>query len=149
MRDGDATIAEPDGVRQDTGVLSAPYGEHNHPLSIKADSESNFYVKLQRLGDTESVPVMTMFIKSGETINAKAPSGNYEIKYASGNSWYGEEYLFWEGTRFYKTDAIFEFNVETSPTEDGILYSYSGYTVELVEQVSGNLETAEIPANEF
>ena len=148
-RNDDGTFIAPRAVSQDTEVLLAPYGERKHPLTVKTDSGSDYYVKLQRAGDTANAPVITMFIRGGETLSAKVPSGNYELKYATGNGWYGKDYLFWEDTRFYKTDDTFEFNVDASPTEGGILHTYDGYTIELIKRASGNLETIEISASEF
>lgn len=149
QKDQSGTPIAPRSFSQGTEVLAVPYGERNNPLTIKTASKSNYYVKLQKVGTTSNTPVMTMFIRGGETLSTKVPPGNYVVKYATGDDWHGEEYLFWDTTRFYKTDEVFEFIVETEYVGSGVHYVYRGYTVELIEQISGNLETTEIPATEF
>jgi len=32
------------------------------------------------------------FIHSGDTLSIKVPTGSYEIKYATGQQWYGSQY---------------------------------------------------------
>lgn len=59
----------------------------NSPLKITTSSGPvHYYVKLARWGSKE--PVLTVFIKSGQTVDLHVPSGTYEIKYAAGEKWY-------------------------------------------------------------
>ncbi len=69
------------------------------------------------------------------------PLGSYELKYATGKTWYGLDYLFGPNTSYYKADDVFRF----SKTGDGV----SGWTVELFQQVGGNLETKKISEDDF
>lgn len=83
----------------------------------------------------------TIFIHAGQSIETKLPIGTYEVKYASGKTWYGENYLFGPETIYSKADKKFNF-IETYE-------GYSGYTIELILQYDGNLKTSKIPASEF
>lgn len=63
------------------------------------------------------------------------------MRYATGSVWYGEELLFGPRTSYSRADTQFSF------VNDG--YQYSGYTVELFLQASGNLEVDRISAEDF
>jgi hypothetical protein len=72
-----------------------------------------------------------VFIHSGQTVQAKAPLGNFRLKYAMGTTWYGEQYLFGPDTNYHKAERILGF----SQTAAG----YSGHIIQLIRQTSGNL----------
>ena len=75
------------------------------------------------------------------SLNIKVPTGLYEIKYATGHKWYGENYLFGPETNYSKADSVFNFTYDD--------YQYSGYTVELIMQQNGNLRTSGLNANQW
>ncbi len=77
------------------------------------------------------------FIRAGEKVEFDVPTGSYKLYYATGVSWYGVDLLFGPKTEYYKADDIFTFSQGT------------GWTVELFEQVGGNLETKKISETEF
>jgi hypothetical protein len=121
-----------------SGVLRGAVGQSNStgPLTIKTRTGSgNYYVKLveKHSGTTR----MTIFIRSGETTSMAVPSGTYEMRYATGQTWYGEETLFGDSTSYNKADSDFTFS------------SGLGYTVELYLQQFGNLETESINKDNF
>ena len=102
------------------------------PLEIRTPfSSDNYFVKIEDFYSNEDV--VSYFIRAGEILKVKLPTGTYNIKYASGENWYGEDLLFGEGTKYAKADDVFTF------TYDG--YKYNGYTIELIQQVNGNLGT--------
>lgn len=110
------------------------------PLQIKTrDDGYHYLVKVVYPGTTESVG--QMFIRSGESVEIQLPLGTYELRYASGKTWYGLDHRFGPETRYSKADKQFDF------VDNG--YQVSGYTVELYTQVNGNLHTSGIPANQF
>lgn len=84
---------------------------------------------------------MTVFVRSGMTANVDVPLGNYEFRYAAGDTWYGYEHLFGPATGYSKADKLFDFR------DTG--YEVSGYTVTLYKVPNGNLHTSSIRANEF
>lgn len=109
------------------------------PLEIKAPYGTSYYVKLVH-AETGSTH-MIGFVGGGSTLEVLMPLGEYEMKYAVGATWYGEQYLFGPNTAYARADAPFYFTKE----HDG----YSGYTVELYMQPGGNLETQPILASAF
>jgi hypothetical protein len=110
------------------------------PFQIKTSSGEDYYVKLvdQATGKT----VVGIFVKGGQTLKVKVPVGTYKMRYASGQVWQGLEKLFGDQTTSYSaSNEIFDFSI----VGDQI----SGYTVELIQQVNGNLESHEIDAKQF
>ena len=122
----------------DTGVIRAPLRTAVAPLAIKTNAGSNYYVKLV---DLEGQTVMTMYIEGGQHFETKVPLGTYEMRYAVGKVWYGTMYLFGPGTSYAKANAQFKFDSDGS--------QYSGYTVELIRQVGGNLGINPLSPSDF
>lgn len=125
--------------RPQTGVLqgfvSPSYS--TGPLTIKTRADSgDYYVKL--VVKSTGITRMTIFIRGGATTDQIAvPSGTYELRYATGQNWHGDELLFGDETRYNKADSDFTFG------------SGSGYTVELFLQQFGNLNTNSINKDNF
>lgn len=109
------------------------------PLQIFTRSTENYYVKLEDIYNGNTI--LTVFIRAGQSINIDVPLGAYYMKYAAGDKWYGEEYLFGQYTSYSKASSIFYFEIQGN--------QYSGYTVELYKQVGGNLNVNEISPSEF
>ncbi len=110
------------------------------PLKITTrDATYAYYVKLVSPGS--NVALAEYFIRPGEPLDALAPLGNYELRYAAGQTWYGTTHLFGPATSCSRADSLFEFR----EMPDG----YSGYTVELFLQVNGNLRTRELAREDF
>lgn len=109
------------------------------PLEIKTQVGSNYYVRIVTWDSKQ--PVLTAFIRGGERFSIEVPLGNYEIRYASGNEWYGELLDFGTGASYARCDEVFSFAIDGS--------QYSGYTLELILQTNGNLETDPIGVEDF
>lgn len=110
------------------------------PLKILSFSgSSNYYVKL--IDWTTHTPVVFFFIRSGEILSGEVPLGEYELHYAAGNKWYGEEYLFGRETVYSRADAHFVFDRETG--------KIAGYTIQLRKQIGGNLKEIPLKPSEF
>lgn len=84
---------------------------------------------------------MTMLIRGGQPIEIECPLGTYRLRYASGAVWQGERELF--GANTFTAEADADLTFEEGP--EGI----SGYTIELIQQVGGNLDTDTIPRERF
>lgn len=109
------------------------------PLQIRSSSGSNYLVKLDDV--TTGRPVLSVFVRGGQTEEIDVPLGTYVVKYASGDRWYGYTHLFGPDTQYSKADQNFTF------TFDG--YQYSGYTVTLYKVQNGNLKTSKISPDDF
>jgi hypothetical protein len=123
----------PTGLMDNAVATASNYG----PLTIQTQAGSgNYYIKLVETNN-RSQPI-TAFVRDGQTASKlHIPAGTYELKYATGKSWYGEELLFGDDTSYSKADSTFSFG------------GGSGYTVELYKQVNGNLPTSAINKNNF
>jgi len=109
------------------------------PLRISVSEGQHYYVKLTDAFTGETV--LTVFIQSGRTIEVEAPTGRYNLKYAIGDTWYGQEHLFGPKTEYMKADGTFNFEI--------IGNRVRGHGVELIVQQGGNLRTDPIPESEF
>lgn len=109
------------------------------PLEIRTDSGSDYYVKVVDTANNNDT--LTIYIHGGETVEVEVPLGSYEIRYASGNNWYGDELKFGSETSYNKADEIFTFS------DTG--YQVSGYTITLYQVVDGNLQTRSIDESQF
>lgn len=81
------------------------------------------------------------YARAGAKVEVLIPLGEYEIYYATGEYWYGESFLFGTETKYYKCDKTFVFKEESG--------NYTGWTLELMPVVGGNLDTDLIDASEF
>lgn len=110
------------------------------PLRIKtpAGTES-YFVKL--ISTSSGKVVMTFYIRSGQTFDTEVPLGSYRIKYATGDIWYGESHLFGPETKYSEAEKVFQFALNGN--------EISGYTVELIRQRGGNLQTKTIAPSQF
>ena len=103
------------------------------PLEIKT-SNDGFHHVIKILQSSNKQVIGEYFIQSGRALKLEVPLGSYELRYASGKVWYGYQYLFGVETTYNKADQIFKF------TNDG--NQVNGYTIELIMQQNGNLETS-------
>ncbi len=109
------------------------------PLEIRTDSGSDYYVKV--VNATNDNDTLAIYIHGGETVEVEVPLGSYEIRYASGNDWYGDKGLFGIKTSYNKADELFTFS------DTG--YQISGYTITLYQVANGNLQTKSIDESQF
>ena len=107
-------------------------------FTLRASAKGpDMYARLvHRTGSGRSA-VWTGYLRSGGKLAVELPAGDYDLRYASGDAWYGEAYLFGPGTRFQMADDIIDLR--------------NGYqtTIELIPQVGGNLSEKDLSANEF
>lgn len=106
---------------------------------VTPTGQESYYVKL--VDAFTGTPAMSFYIFGGQSFETEVPLGTYRVKYATGETWCGENYLFGSSTRYSETDKTFEFSVQGN--------QISGYTVELIRQRGGNLHTKSISANQF
>ena len=109
------------------------------PFEIKAARGNNYLLKLVVAGT--DTPVLTVFVRSGTTVEIEVPLGTYEVRYAAGQTWYGYEHFFGENTAYTKADKSFTFEVVGN--------EINGFTITLYKVAHGNLTTSSISANEF
>lgn len=110
------------------------------PLKVVAASNGpNYYVKLVSLQSGRAAVVL--FLRSGETAEVEIPTGTYDFRYASGATWYGEEFLFGPATTYSRAGEKLVFSADGDHVW--------GHTIELIKQVNGNLQEIQIAPTEF
>jgi hypothetical protein len=109
------------------------------PFKILTQSGSNYYAKLVDVLTNREI--MSIYIIGGRPVEVDVPLGSYRLKYAHGEVWCGDSLLFGELTAYGEAQDTFNFAIEGS--------HISGYTVELIPQVHGNLRTKSISASDF
>jgi len=127
-------------ILPNTGVLARNfYGQGVAPLEVKTRLGGNYYIKV--VDWTTKAEILTAFIRGGQPFETTLPVGSYEIKYAAGQTWYGTVLDFGEGASYSRCDDRFDF----TRTING----YNGYTIELILQQHGNLQTDPISPDDF
>ena len=109
------------------------------PFQIKAAQGSHFLLKL--VNSRNNSPVLTVFVQGGTTVNIKAPLGTYEVRYAGGDTWYGDDHLFGPDTSYSKADKTFAFRQIGNEVQ--------GFTITLYKVLHGNLSTSQIDPAQF
>lgn len=99
----------------------------------------NYFIKLVD-ADTGS-PVMTIYVDGGTTYETNVPVGTYQIRYATGQVWYGVRHLFGPVTAYSETTDDVTFSIQGNEAQ--------GNDIELVPQLGGNLATKAISAAQF
>jgi hypothetical protein len=96
-------------------------------------------VKLVDVGSGQ--PVLSVFVRSGESADLKVPLGSYKINIATGEQWYGETKLF--GKKMVVTQGMtpMVFYAEQN--------SITGHTLTLDDVIAGNYPTRPLAADDF
>lgn len=108
------------------------------PLGIIASSDKNCFFKFY---DIKGNLIFTLFIRKNSSTNLKVPLGEYTVKYATGDEWYGVDKLFGFSTN------IYEFNKKLLFYREG--NSINGHTLTLNEVLNGNLPKKTISKSSF
>lgn len=101
---------------------------------VENPTDTAYYIKFDNKdGDT----MFAFFVRPQSTTPMYMGVGTYEMKYACGDTWYGEEHLFGENTRYAKDK------------DDWVFESGKGWTLTLQPQVGGNVSTETLSEDEF
>ena len=92
------------------------------PLEIRTSSGSNYLVKLERVTDGQDV--LDIFIRGESNISVNVPLGEYQLEYAVGQKWYGDEQKFGPETSYNRAD----FDIQLPPGQLRRKWVYS-YTI--------------------
>lgn len=96
-------------------------------------------VKLVDAGSGQ--PVLSVFVRSGESAELKVPLGSYKINIATGEQWYGETKLF--GKKMVVTQGM------TAMVFYAEQNSITGHTLTLDDVIDGNYPTRPVAADDF
>lgn len=109
------------------------------PLTIHAPRQYSVLVKLVERNLQQ--PVLTMFVRAGETAKTSVPLGEFSLKYAMGNDWQGYDKLFGMMTIYKEADKILSFTQDEQGT--------NGHEITLHAKIDGNMTSDFINANHF
>jgi hypothetical protein len=109
------------------------------PLNIVTPDGQDYFVKLVDSATGEDA--VGLYVRGGSTAKFNVPLGIYDIRYASGTTWYGLEDLFGPATTYAEANRTFDFRKEDD--------QYAGYTLTLIMQEGGNLDTRTIEGDAF
>ena len=122
------------------GIYWKSFLEGVAPLKISTrDIEQSHFIKI--IESKTNKEILKAFLRGGHILKFDVPFGSYIIKYAAGEKWYGEHFLFGHYTTYGKADKVFVFKQ--------LGYQVSGYSVELYLQSHGNLHTSRLSAFQF
>ena len=121
-------------------IIEAPLSEGLAPLGVTTPTGKNCYVYLSSL-EGSSYKNTGFYVEADQFAEVLVPLGLYEIYYATGDVWYGPDYLFGEDTRRYQCEGTFRFY------DDGEYYQ--GWTLELYLQDNGNMDSDPIDASDW
>ena len=135
-----------------------PVSYGSAPLEINTEGTGGYYFVLDPIslycgGDSANdfhkyraelmakYSTMQFYVHGESTIETQIPLGEYEIYYATGDTWYGEDDLFGEDTVYMKCDGTFLFSCDE--------YGSNGWILTLTPVINGNLDTDEISEKDF
>lgn len=109
------------------------------PLKINNSPDANTLMKLVRVNN--GADVMSIFIRAGRSIEVAVPVGSYEVRIASGQTWYGDSVRFGPTTNYAKLDAVLTFTIQGN--------QLLGHEITLTRMTNGNLRQSPITATDF
>lgn len=120
-------------------ILDSVFYTYDAPLTIETQGDGYYLVKLKDKYSHRDV--CSVFIYGGRSAHIDVDFGCYELYYAHGDTWYGEELLFGPNTRYYKA-------------RDSLLFEWTfgdpdWVSVDLYSQTGGNLAVSRISGLEF
>ena len=129
------------------------WGDCIAPLEIETRGTDGYYFKFVLLESydedfkrtEEHIKVETkaaFYIRGGDTIEFDIPLGKYEVYYATGKTWYGEEYLFGSKTVYNKIGQQLSFYIDSNG-------DVHGHKISLKMTSDGNLDVDTIYVDDF
>ena len=114
---------------------------------IETEVGANYLIKLVSVANAKDQ--IWIFVRGGETYATKVPLGRYQLRAATGATWYGRKDLFGPSTGFFRMKA------KGAGSDANILNFYSqgrtiyGMTISLKKVVDGNMEQEAMTRGDF
>lgn len=105
------------------------------PLVIETPEDgSNYYIKLV---DPQSGYLWAgFFVRGGEPVRVPIYLGDHELRYATGDTFFGPNCLFGSSTRYARLDTLLHFSIENGEA--------IGNRITLIPQIGGNLSETQM-----
>jgi hypothetical protein len=136
-RSGSRPVAQ--ALPPDGEVRMFTTAQRRAPLGLDAAPGQHSVVKLVEASTRATV--MTIFVRGGTQVRIDVPVGGYEIRFATGSTWYGYDHLFGRETTFHKVDKLFDFRDGES--------ALHGFRVTLYPVPGGQLRISTIGRPQF
>lgn len=115
-----------------------PYKANTSVLKIELPTyESNNYYYIKLINPTTGETVQSVFLHPGQSKEFPVPCGDFKLRYACGDKWYGYEHLFGPYGGYSGSNELLGFTNEY------------GHTITLTSVVNGNFSTNDIDFNDF
>ena len=88
-------------------LLSGSWHSDGSKITVSVDSGNSYVVKLKTRSGVER---MSFYVRAGDTVTVNVPSERLYVFFASGDTWYGQRYLFGENTRYTKDENACDFS---------------------------------------
>jgi hypothetical protein len=109
------------------------------PFAINTSGKGYYFIKLVDIATGKDA--FYVFVHAGIPAEVDVPLGRYELRYASGTTWYGMDHMFGYDTVYTKSSTTLEFGIEGQ--------QYAGIAVTLYQVRHGNMHTQKIDKNSF
>jgi hypothetical protein len=136
----------PPAALPQTGDLTLyPLGQRSLPVAdftitaTPSATDVNHLVKL--VDNLSGAPILSVFIRNGETATVKVPVGTYRVNIAEGSQWYGETKLFGRDMHVDQGLSTLDFSASAN--------SVTGHTLTLKGAVNGNFPTHPLDRDSF
>jgi len=130
----------PERIPQNGRVWRDGGGAPAARFAIETRGNSNYLVRLYEKSGNRAI--LTIMVHGGNTVETKAPYGEYTLRYAVGGpDWFGLVGLFGPATEVYEADATLRFYRSGN--------TIHGNRVTLYGVVGGNMATSKIDKRNF
>ena len=119
--------------RPNSGLIVGAYGQSPFKIVTPYGAE-DYYLKLVNKSSGEEVGV---YVRGGETTEVYVANGTYELRYATGKTWYGTKLLFGFDTHVQKSSQRMTF------------WNGEGHALTLQKVRYGNFSTREMSPSDF
>lgn len=109
------------------------------PFAINTSGKGYYFIKLVEMATGKDA--FYVFVHAGIPAEVDVPLGRYELRYASGTTWYGMDHMFGYDTVYTKSSTALEFGIEGQ--------QYAGIVVTLYQVRHGNMHTQKIDKDNF
>lgn len=115
-----------------------PYSANTSVLKIELPSyESDNYYYIKLINPTTGETVQSVFLHPGQSKEFPVPCGEFKLRYACGDKWYGYEHLFGPYGGYSGSNKLLDFTNEY------------GQTITLYPVANGNMSTNDIDFDDF
>lgn len=123
----DRLVNKLQGQRPANGKMFAVRMEQGYCKMVITAKGSDLCIKLTSKSDSSKYTIY--YIREGETFSMHVKDGEYSLKYAYGDYWYGQEEMFGQEGYYYELDDTFD--LQTIYSGNKVTYEYYEFTLDV------------------